>query len=71
MGSGAGIGGGGDTGVGWGGLRFEFGDLVHEELELGFEVGNGFGGFLVHGVGRVSWNKKQKSSEHTRTKGIG
>ena len=36
---------------GWDDLGFEFGHLVHEELELGFEVGDGFGGFLVHGVG--------------------
>ena len=42
---------GGDTWGGWDDLGFELGYLVHEELELGFEVGDGFGGFLVHGVG--------------------
>jgi hypothetical protein len=31
---------------------------------LGLKVGDGFGGFFVHGMEWAGWGEKQKSSEH-------
>ena len=41
-----------------GDLVFQFFDLVHEALDLGLEIGNGFGCFLIH---RPSGRRRKES----------
>ena len=56
------------------GLSLETFDLIHENLRLiyeglhlSLEGGDGFRGFLVHGMEWVDWGEEEKSSENSPT----